>query len=161
MNRVTIIPDDHIIYVDDEGIIFDYYAPINFHAIQYRGDEKSGVGHVEYKSGIYVEITEAEFVDLIQPYVELFNKEKEKLIKEKEEAEKIFNSEESRFERLRQERNLRLQSVDYMVMPDYPLKEGERELILKYRQSLRDLPTKDGAPWDGGNELTPWPEFPI
>ncbi|MDY0204729.1 MAG: phage tail assembly chaperone [Desulfovibrio desulfuricans] len=32
--------------------------------------------------------------------------------------------------------------------------------IKAYRQFLRDLPAQEGAPWDGGGELTPWPELP-
>lgn len=32
--------------------------------------------------------------------------------------------------------------------------------LLTYIQALRDLPDQPGAPWDGGGELTPWPELP-
>lgn len=32
--------------------------------------------------------------------------------------------------------------------------------LLTYIQVLRDLPAQPGAPWDGGGELTPWPELP-
>ena len=32
--------------------------------------------------------------------------------------------------------------------------------LLTYIQALRDLPAQHGAPWDGGGELTPWPELP-
>lgn len=32
--------------------------------------------------------------------------------------------------------------------------------LLTYIQSLRDIPAQPGAPWDGGGELTPWPELP-
>lgn len=32
--------------------------------------------------------------------------------------------------------------------------------LLTYIQALRDLPAQEGAPWDGGGELTPWPERP-
>lgn len=32
--------------------------------------------------------------------------------------------------------------------------------LLTYIQALRDLPAQPGAPWDGGGELTPWPELP-
>ena len=34
------------------------------------------------------------------------------------------------------------------------------ELII-YRQELRNLPSKEGFPWDGGGELTPWPIKPV
>ena len=32
--------------------------------------------------------------------------------------------------------------------------------LLTYIQALRDIPAQPGAPWDGGGELTPWPEIP-
>ena len=32
--------------------------------------------------------------------------------------------------------------------------------LLTYIQALRDIPAQPGAPWDGGGELTPWPELP-
>jgi hypothetical protein len=32
--------------------------------------------------------------------------------------------------------------------------------IKAYRQFLRDLPAQEGAPFDGGGELTPWPHMP-
>ena len=45
-------------------------------------------------------------------------------------------------------------------MPDYPLSEGQRTVLQSSRQALRDLPSQEGAPWDGGGEETPWPEIP-
>ena len=32
--------------------------------------------------------------------------------------------------------------------------------LLTYIQALRNIPAQPGAPWDGGGELTPWPELP-
>ena len=45
-------------------------------------------------------------------------------------------------------------------MPDYPLSDDQRTILQVYRQALRDLPSQEGAPWDGGAEDTPWPEIP-
>lgn len=64
------------------------------------------------------------------------------------------------FRMLRAERDRRIAETDYMAMPDYPLSDTKREAVLAYRQALRDLPSQEGAPWDGGGELTPWPEKP-
>ncbi|MDE7370504.1 MAG: phage tail assembly chaperone [Desulfovibrio sp.] len=69
-------------------------------------------------------------------------------------------TEPERFELLRQARDARLAATDYLVAPDYPLNEEQRAAVMVYRQSLRDLPAQEGAPWDGGGELTPWPEAP-
>ena len=45
-------------------------------------------------------------------------------------------------------------------MPDYPLGEDVKAAVSTYRQELRDLPAQEGAPWDGGESGTPWPEVP-
>ena len=45
-------------------------------------------------------------------------------------------------------------------MPDYPLNDISKEAVKMYRQALRDLPSQEGAPWDGGGEETPWPLMP-
>lgn len=71
-----------------------------------------------------------------------------------------YNSEEARFERLRSERDRRLAATDYLLMPDYPLDDTLKGAVQAYRQALRDLPSQEGAPWDGGGEATPWPEIP-
>lgn len=65
-----------------------------------------------------------------------------------------------RFERLRAERDRRLVATDYLLMPDYPIDDTLKGAVQAYRQALRDLPSQEGAPWDGGGEATPWPEIP-
>lgn len=69
-------------------------------------------------------------------------------------------SSESLFSSLRAERDRRIASSDYLLMPDYPLAEDSRQIVQTYRQELRDLPAQDGAPWDGGGPETPWPTLP-
>lgn len=69
-------------------------------------------------------------------------------------------SSETLFASLRAERDRRIAATDYLIMPDYPLAEDYRAAVQSYRQALRDLPTKEGAPWDGGCEATPWPAMP-
>lgn len=69
-------------------------------------------------------------------------------------------SREERFRLLRAARDARLAATDYLMLPDYPRTSGQQAAGTIYRQALRDLPAKDGAPWDGGGELTPWPAPP-
>lgn len=57
-----------------------------------------------------------------------------------------------------QERNQKLASTDYLLMMDYPLKTADKNAVKKYRQALRDLPTKEGFPWTGKD--VPWPVPP-
>lgn len=66
----------------------------------------------------------------------------------------------SLFAYLRAERDRRLSATDYLLMPDYPLDDTLKGAVQLYRQALRDLPSQEGAPWDGGGEATPWPEIP-
>ena len=64
------------------------------------------------------------------------------------------------FQQLRTERDRRLTATDYLLMQDYPLDNPLKEAVQLYRQALRDLPSQEGAPWDGGGKGTPWPELP-
>lgn len=67
---------------------------------------------------------------------------------------------ENMFTALRAERDARLTATDKYLLPDYPTSADNLALIKAYRAALRDLPDQTGAPWDGGGELTPWPELP-
>ena len=67
---------------------------------------------------------------------------------------------EEKFSSLRAIRDGKLNATDYLIMPDYPISADELAAVQEYRQALRDLPSQDGAPWDGGREETPWPEMP-
>lgn len=67
---------------------------------------------------------------------------------------------DERFQMLRNARDAKVAATDFMQTLDYPLDEEKRAVLAQYRQALRDLPAKEGAPWDGGGELTPWPAAP-
>lgn len=70
-------------------------------------------------------------------------------------------TEEQLFQNLRMIRDSKLQETDkYLSIADFPLSDELREKYKAYRQELRDLPSLDGAPWDGGGENTPWPKEP-
>ena len=69
-------------------------------------------------------------------------------------------SDEYVFSKLRAIRNSSLQETDKYMTVDFPITDTLRSEILEYRQCLRDITEQPGAPWDGGGELTPWPEKP-
>ena len=69
-------------------------------------------------------------------------------------------SEEYLFSKLRVARNSLLQETDKYMVADFPITGTLRSEVLEYRQRLRDITVQPGAPWDGGGELTPWPEKP-
>ena len=68
--------------------------------------------------------------------------------------------EEQMLLQLRARRDERLTATDKYLLADYPISPEKLVAIKAYRQALRDLPAQEGAPWDGGGELTPWPEMP-
>ena len=61
--------------------------------------------------------------------------------------------------KLRLEAERRLSLTDKYATVDYP-DSALRETVLAYRADLRAINHQPGAPWDGGGELTPWPELP-
>lgn len=83
--------------------------------------------------------------------------------REKENYREWLNSPDTlanRFLSLRRKREAKIAATDYLMVSDYPISEERRGAVALYRQALRDLPAKEGAPWDGGGKLTPWPEIP-
>ena len=165
MPRVTVVPADRLVIVDGLALTFDFNAPERMHALQWDGKqghiEWLGYGHEPPRNEL---LAADSYAGQVAPYVELWKEEKARLEQAAAEAEAArlaeYNSEEARFERLRSERDQRLAATDYLLMPDYPLSDDQRTILQVYRQALRDLPSQEGAPWDGGAEDTPWPEIP-
>ena len=165
MPRVTVVPADRLVIVDDQALTFDFNAPGRMHALQWDGKqghvEWLGYGHEPPRNEL---LTADSYADRIAPYVKLWEEEKARLEQAAAEAEAArlaeYNSEAARFERLRAERDRRLTATDYLLMQDYPLNNTLKEAVRLYRQALRDMPSQEGAPWDGGGEATPWPDLP-
>ena len=76
---------------------------------------------------------------------------------------------EELFDMLRSFRDARISAVLWMrerhadeleLGKEPTLTPEQYTALLTYIQALRDLPAQPGAPWDGGGELTPWPELP-
>ena len=60
-----------------------------------------------------------------------------------------------RSERIRGQRDAKLQETDVYLLSDYPISEAEKAQVIEYRQQLRDLPMQTGFP----DEIV-WPEKP-
>lgn len=58
-------------------------------------------------------------------------------------------------ERIRRDRNEKLEETDFFVMPDYPSDPKDLEEVKTYRKALRDITKQSGFP----KEVT-WPEPP-
>lgn len=165
MSRVTVVPADRLVIVDGQALTFEFSALERMHALQWDGLQ----GHIEWKGYGHEPprnelLTADSYANRVAPYVKMWEEEKARLEQAAAEAEAArlaeYNSEEARFERLRSERDQRLAATDYLLMSDYPLSDDQRTILQVYRQALRDLPSQEGAPWDGGAEDTPWPEIP-
>lgn len=156
MPTVTVVPADNLVIVDGEALGFPFEAPSNLHALQWREE----VGHTEWADGPNKPLTAADYDDQVAPFVEPWKSEKARLEQDAAESARltVYNSVEARFERLRAERDRRLTGTDYLLMPDYPVSDDLRAAVQIYRQELRDFPTQEGSPWDGGGEGTPWPQ---
>lgn len=158
MPTVTVVPADNLIIVDGAALVFPFAAPKNLHALQWRG----GTGHTEWTDAPNQKLAATDYDEQVAPFVELWQTEKTRQEQAAAEAEAArlteYNSEAARFERLRAERDRRLSATDYLLMPDYPLNDTLKGAVQAYRQTLRDLPAQEGAPWDGGADGTPWPE---
>lgn len=68
--------------------------------------------------------------------------------------------EEKLLAQLRSIRDVRLDATDKYLLSDYPISAIDLVAIKTYRQLLRDLPSQEGSPWDGGGSKTPWPVIP-
>lgn len=58
-------------------------------------------------------------------------------------------------DRIRRERDEKLEETDFFVMPDYPSDPKDLEEVKAYRQALRDITKQSGFPKD-----VTWPELP-
>ena len=56
---------------------------------------------------------------------------------------------------VRTERDGLITGTDYLLMPDYPISDDEREAVKAYRQALRDVTKQPGFP-----DVINWPERP-
>lgn len=67
---------------------------------------------------------------------------------------------EQLFKNLRMIRDTKLQETDKYFIEDFPISNTLKEQLKTYRQYLRDMPSQADAPWDGGEDNTPWPIKP-
>lgn len=71
INHLTVIPDDRIILVDGEGLVFDYPAAANLHALQWH----NGSGHVEFLDELTPNLIiqgQEDYDKYVRPYVQMW-----------------------------------------------------------------------------------------
>lgn len=168
MPKVTVVPGDSLIIVDGERLTFSYPSLGGMHALQWDGEK----GHIEWFSQPNQKLNGSDDYEAwVAGYVAAWQAEKKRVEKAEAEAEAArlaeYNSESARFARLREERDKQLVAHDALISQltrRQRLGEDVSEQLQAldvYAVQLCNLPAQDGAPWDGGGELTPWPEQPI
>ena len=73
--HITVIPEDKTVIVDGVGLSFDFTAPENLHALQWRGDS----GHMEFTDRANRILSAQEYAEVIAPYLALWEAEKKRL----------------------------------------------------------------------------------
>lgn len=164
MFTVIVVPEDKLIIVDGTPLTLDFTYPSGLHAIQWDGQQ----GHIEWDDDHNWPLSADDataYDDEVAPYVALWQAEKERLEQEEAAAEATrlaeYNSEPARALRLRELRDSRLAASDKYLLADFLISPEKLEAVKTYRQALRDILQQEGAPWDGGGELTPWPIKPV
>lgn len=107
----------------------------------------------DYKSLPYGVNLESD--DTSQVHEELVNLYKEGRIEPEEYEEPEIDLEASAAE-VRSKRNRLLAESDKFMLSDFPILRDELDLIINYRQSLRDISKQDGFPLNIN-----WPPLPI
>ena len=64
--------------------------------------------------------------------------------KEQVNSEKIKNE----WTKIRRERDRLLKETDYLIMPDYPISQENKQLIEQYRNELRAIPQNYTDPFE-------------
>lgn len=166
--HVTVVPSDHLIFVDGFALCFDFSAPKNMHALQWH----EGSGHIEWTNDNNHSLTTEDYETHVAPFVSLWEAEKSRLEAAEEARIAKYNSEEARAARVREERDQLLADSSWIVErhrdqlangDETTLTEEQYNEWLAYRQALRDLPQQEGFPWLGGgddDDTCPWPAMP-
>ena len=88
-----------------------------------------------------LEPTEENYAVFVKPFVDQWQAKNDEM-----EAEKAEQSDEIAAAAVREKRDKLIAETDYLLMPDYPISAKNLESIKAYRQTLRDIPQKDGFP---------------
>ena len=105
--HVTVVPSDHLVFVDGFALCFDFSAPKNMHALQWH----EGSGHIEWTDDINHPLTPDDYEADVAPFVALWEAEKARLDEKAAAAGAAriaeYNSEPARAARIRAERDRR------------------------------------------------------
>jgi len=151
---VSLLTEDKWIEVDGVTIEFpDGFNLIPEHAGLWALHWKNGKGEYQFDDPpLNVFFDASDYAKFVAPYVRQWEAEK---ARQEAVAEAERNDPVNVEARAREQRNALLSESDYILMPDYPLTDEQREAWTAYRQALRDLPEQEGWPMN-----IVWPEKP-
>jgi hypothetical protein len=158
--RLTIIPSDKYISVDNDGILQIQqdlsWIPSNIHALQWYDTW----GEVEYNDGTPNERLEE--LGIFEQAVEDYNNEIVRIENQKIADEEAAEAARDYWEELRVLRDQRLSESDWTQVADAPLTEEQKDAWKNYRQELRDLPENitDPKPLVLDENHSSWPVRP-
>ena len=174
---ITLVPEDGLCIINGEWCMDNELfnkTDFPFHALQYHNSTLILEPSMSEKNVVIEGIDGYNYQNYIPMALQRFNEkrqheEAERLVQEAE-YQAYYNSNEQRAIRVRQERDKRLDNTQWLVSRhqeeisnnlETTLSEEQYNELLVYRQALRDLPTLDGFPWQGGdNDEIPWPTVP-
>ena len=153
-NAVSLLVEDKWIEVDGVAVEFpNGFSLIPEHKGLWALHWKDGKGEYQFDNPPSNHFFSASKYDkFVAPYVAQWETEK---ARQEAEAEAEWNKPENVEARAKTQRNALLAETDYILMPDYPITEEQREAWTAYRQALRDLPEQEGWPMN-----IVWPEKP-
>lgn len=152
--RIAVIPDDGTVIHNRVGLsnldLSNCGLPKNLHALQWNGS--SGIGEVEFTDKDNEQLWE--FPDWALAAIEVHAKELDSLLNPKPfDNEDILNN-------VHMQRITFLKETDWTGLPDSPLSESQKEAWRIYRNEIRNLPSKQGYPFNGIYNYENWPKPP-
>ena len=123
MPKVTVVPEDKLIIVDGEPIVFDspFPAPSSLHALQWNGVG----GHIEWKDDDNWPLETEAYEEEVAPYVTLWQAEKNRRDEAAAKADEEYHSLANTKKRKLSEINAAYESAIAALTATYPASERE------------------------------------
>lgn len=161
---LSVMVEDNVIVINGYVIREEFPADMrpNYRALQWYGAQQ--IGHIEpaitdgqldalranpqpnSKSGPRgnIPVTAEDFPTVVQPIVDFYNAiakaRWDKLIEDYEQQEAEWNSPEAQAERVRQWKQNALSQTNFLMFPDAPLTDEERQQLLELRAAIWAIP---------------------